>query len=86
MILSIPISYWSSKDDVANSEAVLAHIAGIASQTIVPKVFSVSRISKFDVYENPSEELQNVLTSFGPRPNTYNLFAGFSRWQLGITF
>jgi quinol monooxygenase YgiN len=61
----------------ANSEAVLAHNAGVASQTILPKIFSVSRISRFDVYGNPSEELQKVLTSFGPQ--TYNLFAGFSR-------
>jgi quinol monooxygenase YgiN len=61
----------------ANSEAVFAHNAGIASQTILPKIFNVSRISRFDVYGNPSEELQKVLTSFGPQ--TYNLFAGFSR-------
>jgi quinol monooxygenase YgiN len=60
-----------------NSEAVLAHNAGIASQTILPKIFNVSRMSRFDVYGNPSEELQKVLTSFGP--HTYNLFAGFSR-------
>ena len=61
-----------------NSEAVLAHITGVASQTILPKVFSVSRISRFDVYGNPSEELQKVLTSFGVH-TYYNLFAGFSR-------
>jgi quinol monooxygenase YgiN len=61
----------------ANSEAVLAHTTGVASQTILPKVFSVSRISRFNVYGNPSEELQKVLTSFSPQ--TYNLFAGFSR-------
>jgi quinol monooxygenase YgiN len=61
----------------ANSEAVLAHNAGIASQTILPKIFNVSRISRFDVYGNPSEELQKVLASFGPE--AYNLFTGFSR-------
>jgi quinol monooxygenase YgiN len=60
-----------------NSEAVLTHNTSVASQTILPKVFSVSRISRFDVYGNPSEELQKVLTSFGPE--IYNLFAGFSR-------
>src|SRR5215204_4790201 len=48
----------------ANSEAVFAHITGVASQTILPKVFSVCRISRLDVYGNPSEELQKVLTSF----------------------
>jgi hypothetical protein len=61
----------------ANSEAVLAHISGVASQTILPKVFSVSRISRLDVYGNPSKELQKAITSFGPQ--TYNLFTGFSR-------
>jgi quinol monooxygenase YgiN len=60
-----------------NSEAVLAHNTSVASQTILPKVFSVSRISRFDVYGNPSEELQMVLTRFGPQ--IYDLFAGFSR-------
>jgi hypothetical protein len=34
----------------ANSESILVHISGVASQTILPKVFSVSRISRFDVY------------------------------------
>jgi quinol monooxygenase YgiN len=61
-----------------NSEAVLAHNAGIASQTILPKIFDVSRISIFEVYGNPSEELQKVLTS-SFSPQTYNLFTGFSR-------
>jgi hypothetical protein len=56
---------------------VLAHNAGVASQTILPKIFSVSRISRFEVYGNPTEELQKVLTSFGAQ--TYNLFTGFSR-------
>ncbi len=60
-----------------NSEAVFAHMNGIASQTILPKIFNISRISKFEVYGNPSEELQKVLTSFSPQ--TYNLLTGFSR-------
>ena len=61
----------------ASSEAVLAHMTSVASQTILPKVFSVSRISRLDVYGNPSEELQKVLTRFGPQ--IYSLCAGFSR-------
>ena len=40
-------------------------IDGVESQTILPKVFSLSRISRFDVYENPGEKLQKVLASFG---------------------
>jgi quinol monooxygenase YgiN len=64
-------------ESYANSEAALAHSSGVASQTMLPKVFSISTISRFDVYGNPSEELQKVLASFSPQ--TYNLFAGFSR-------
>jgi quinol monooxygenase YgiN len=62
----------------SNSEAVLAHNAGVASQTILPKIFNVSKISRFEVYGSPSEELQKVLTS-SFSPQIYNLFAGFSR-------
>ncbi len=61
----------------SNSEAVFAHMNGVASQTILPKIFNVCRISKFEVYGNPSEELQKVLTSFSPQ--IYNLFTGFTR-------
>ena len=61
----------------ADSEAVFAHINGVASKTILPKIFNVSRIRKFEVFGNPSEELQKVLATFSPQ--TYNLFSGFSR-------
>ncbi|HEU0143577.1 MAG TPA: antibiotic biosynthesis monooxygenase family protein [Nitrososphaera sp.] len=61
----------------SNSEAVFAHMNGVASQTILPNIFNVSKITKFEVYGNPSEELQRVLTSFSPE--TYILFAGFIR-------
>ena len=83
---TIDYQFYLNRDDetkcivhetYANSEAVLAHNTGVASQTILPKIFSDSRISRFDVYGNPSEELRKVLTSFSPQ--FYNLFAGFSR-------
>ena len=61
----------------SNSEAVFAHINGVASKTILPKIFNVSKISRFEVYGNSSEELQKVLTCFSPQ--TYNLFAGLTR-------
>jgi quinol monooxygenase YgiN len=61
----------------ANSEAALAHINGVASQTILPKIHNVSKISRLDVYGNPSKELQNVLPDIGTR--TYVPFVGFSR-------
>ena len=60
-----------------NSDAALAHLKGVASQTILPKIFSISRINRFDVYGDPSEELQKVLTTFSAQ--LYKLFAGFSR-------
>jgi quinol monooxygenase YgiN len=63
----------------ANSDAVFAHINGVASQTILPKIFNVSRINKFEVYGNPSEKLQKVLLTSSFSPQTYNLFTGFSR-------
>ena len=60
-----------------NSEAVLAHNNSVASQTILPKIFNMAKINRLDVYGNPSEELQKVLTSF--HSQTFNLFTGFSR-------
>ena len=63
----------------ANSEAVLAHNDGVASRTILPKIFSLAKISRFDVYGNPNDELQKVLASSSFNPQTYNLFTGFTR-------
>jgi quinol monooxygenase YgiN len=60
-----------------NSESVLAHITGVASKTILPKIFNISKLIKLDVYGNPSEELQKILTSFDSQ--TFNRFTGFSR-------
>jgi quinol monooxygenase YgiN len=61
----------------SNSEAVFAHMAGIASKTILPKIFMVSRISKFEVYGTPGKEIQNAIKSFDPE--IYNPFVGFNR-------
>lgn len=60
-----------------NSESVLAHITGVASKTILPKIFNISKLNRLDVYGNPSEELQKVLTNFDSQ--TFNLFTGFNR-------
>jgi quinol monooxygenase YgiN len=59
------------------SEAALAHNNSVASQTILPRIFDIAKIDRFDIYGNPSEELKKLLASFGAQ--TYNLFAGFSR-------
>jgi len=61
----------------ANSEAALAHRKGVPIQTILPKILNISKITRFDVYGEPNEELQKVLTSLNAR--AYNLLAGFSR-------
>ena len=60
-----------------NSESVLAHITGVASKTILPRIFNISKLNRLDVYGNPSEELQKVIASFDSE--TFNLFTGFSR-------
>jgi len=59
-----------------NSDSTLTHITGVASKTILPKIFNIARINRLDVYGNPSEELQKVLTSFDSQ--IFNLFTGFS--------
>jgi quinol monooxygenase YgiN len=61
----------------SNSEVVLAHITGVASKTILPKIFNIAKLNRLDVYGNPSEELQKVLTSFNSQ--IFNLFTGFNR-------
>jgi quinol monooxygenase YgiN len=60
-----------------NSEAALDHINGVASQTILPKIHNISRISRLDVYGKPSKELQKVLADIVSQ--TYIPFTGFSR-------
>ncbi|MBV9668734.1 MAG: antibiotic biosynthesis monooxygenase [Nitrososphaeraceae archaeon] len=60
-----------------NSDAALAHSNAVASRTILPRIFSLAKISRFDVYGNPNEELQKSLASFGAK--TFNRFTGFSR-------
>jgi len=60
----------------ANSEAALAHTKGVALQAILQKILRVAKMTRIDVYGNPSEELQKVLTG---GTQTYNFFVGFSR-------
>lgn len=54
-----------------NSDAALAHSSGVASRTILPRSFSLAKISRFDVYGNPKEELQKSLVSFGAETFIY---------------
>jgi hypothetical protein len=41
------------------------------------KIFNIAKLNRLDVYGNPSEELQKVLTNFDSQ--TFNLFTGFNR-------
>jgi quinol monooxygenase YgiN len=61
----------------ANSEAAIVHNNGIASKTILPKIVEISQINRFEVYGNPSEKLQKVLSSFNAQK--FSVFTGFSR-------
>jgi hypothetical protein len=61
----------------ANSKAVFSHINGIASQTVLPKIYRISKITKFEVYGTPCEKLQKMME--GLNPQTYVLFVGFNR-------
>jgi quinol monooxygenase YgiN len=60
-----------------DSDAALAHGNGVASRTILTRIFTLAKVSRFDVYGNPNVELQKSLASFGAE--TFNLFTGFSR-------
>jgi quinol monooxygenase YgiN len=82
---TITYQFYLNKDNAkcivhetyANSDAALTHKNGVASKTILPKIFEITKINRFDAYGILSEELQKALTSFGSE--IYNLFAGFSR-------
>jgi quinol monooxygenase YgiN len=62
------------RETYSNSDAVFAHAYDVASQRVLPKIFNVAKISKFDVYGKPSEKLRRVLTNFSL--GIYNLFTG----------
>ncbi len=82
---TITYQFYLNKDNTkcivhetyANSDAAFTHKNGLASKTILPKIFAIAKINRFDSYGNPSEELQKVPASFGS--TFYNLFTGFSR-------
>jgi len=60
-----------------NSEAVFSHINGVASQTVLPKIHDISRITKFEVYGTTSKKLQKAMERLNPQ--IYIPFAGFNR-------
>ena len=82
---TINYQFYLNKDETkcivnetyVSSEAALVHNNGVASRTVLPRIFSLAKLSRFDVYGNPNEELQKLLANLGAE--TFNLFAGFSR-------
>lgn len=60
-----------------NSEATLSHNNSNASKTILPRIFNISKLNRFDVYCYPNEELRNILKALNSQ--TFTLFTGINR-------
>jgi len=61
-----------------DSNAGLDHLNGKAARTILgPKLLSVAKITKIEVYGNPNKELQMILARFDAV--NYRPFSGFTR-------
>ena len=60
-----------------NSDAALAHNNSITSKTILPKIFKIAKLNRFDVYGNPNEELRDILKALNSQ--TFTLFTGINR-------
>jgi quinol monooxygenase YgiN len=61
-----------------DSDAALAHINGKGVESIlVPKIFPIAKMTRFEVYGNPSKELQEELAKLDS--NNYNHLTGFTR-------
>ena len=58
----------------------LAHITGVASKTILLKIFNIAKINRLDVYGNPSEELQKVLKVLIHKLSIYSLDLVVKSW------
>jgi quinol monooxygenase YgiN len=59
------------------SDAALAHLHGNGVKTIhVPKIFPIAKITRFEVYGDPSKELREALTPLGPEK--YLFLIGFA--------
>ncbi|WP_428324372.1 putative quinol monooxygenase [Nitrosopumilus sp.] len=60
-----------------DSKATLAHHNGIASQTILPQIFKISKLNRLEVYGKPSKELKKLLGTFDAK--IYRFVTGFAR-------
>lgn len=60
-----------------DSKATLEHNNGIASKTILPQIFKISKLHRLEVYGKPNKELQKLLTNFNAK--IYDFVTGFDR-------
>lgn len=61
-----------------DSDAGIAHLEGKATNTIlVPKILSVAKITRFEVYGTPSKKLQEALATLNTK--NYHFMAGYAR-------
>jgi quinol monooxygenase YgiN len=61
----------------ADSKAVLSHNNSMASKTILPKIFNISKLDTLNVYGNPNNELKKLLTSF--KSQVFYFHVGFNQ-------
>ena len=66
-------------ESYVNLEAALAHIKGVASQTILPKIFDTCKINRLEVFGKINDDLMKALTQMGGV--NYHFLTGFSRRQ-----
>jgi quinol monooxygenase YgiN len=64
-------------ESYVNLEAVLAHLKGVAAQTILPKIFNICKINRFEVFGDVNDELMKALAQMGGV--NYHFLTGFSR-------
>ena len=52
-------------ESYVNLEAALAHLKGVASKTILPKIFDACKINRFEVFGEINDDLLKALAQMG---------------------
>jgi quinol monooxygenase YgiN len=63
-------------ESYVNLEAALAHLKGVAFQTILPKILDACKINRFEVFGQISDDLMKALAQMGGV--NYHFLTGFS--------
>lgn len=62
-----------------SSDAALAYLNGkVVEDILVPQIFTISKITRFESYGNPSKELEEELAKLSSN-NYHSLRIGFTR-------